>query len=125
VNADVSAPRAARGRLAMRWTAAALIAASIGAGALALTGRALGMATEALRIAEGSTLFLAAAAYLAYALAHHRNRRELLTRSILVSAFALWAVVALAPRFSGAALLNDLTMLLFVADLAILLSPWD
>ena len=35
----------------------------------------------------------------------------------------LWAVVQIAPGFSGAALLNDLTILLFVADLAILLSP--
>ena len=31
--------------------------------------------------------------------------------------------IALAPGISGAALLNDLTILLFVADLAILLSP--
>ena len=45
------------------------------------------------------------------------------TRLILVTAFVLWAVVQIAPSFSGAALLNDMTILLFVADLAILLSP--
>lgn len=45
------------------------------------------------------------------------------TRLVLVTAFALWAIVQLAPSFSGAPLLNDLTILLFVADLAILLSP--
>ena len=72
---------------------------------------------------EGATLLLAAGAYLAYALGHYRNPRELITRAILVAAFALWAVVQLAPTFSGAALLNDVTILLFVSDLAILLSP--
>jgi hypothetical protein len=77
-----------------------------------------------LRVLEGVTLFLAASAYLSYALAHHRNRRELVTRSILVAAFALWAIVQLAPGFSSAALLNDVTILLFVTDLAFLLSPW-
>jgi hypothetical protein len=77
-----------------------------------------------LNVLEGVTLFLAASACLAYALAHHRNRRELVTRSILVSAFALWAIVQLAPGFAGAALLNDVTILLFVTDLAFLLSPW-
>ncbi|HEY8763433.1 MAG TPA: hypothetical protein VIM18_04555, partial [Solirubrobacteraceae bacterium] len=77
-----------------------------------------------LGVLEGVTLFLAASAYLAYALAHHRNRRELVTRSILVSAFILWGIVQLAPGFSGTALLNDITILLFVTDLAFLLSPW-
>ena len=57
-----------------------------------------------------ATAVLAAAAYLAYALAHHQNRRELVTRSILVSAFALWAIVQLAPGFSHVALLNDITI---------------
>ena len=116
---------ATRPRVALRWLAVALIGASIAAGVVALLGRALSMEATAQRVAEGVTLFLAAAAYLAYALAHHRNRRELVTRSILVSAFALWGIVQLAPGFSGSALLNDLTMLLFVVDLAILLSPWD
>ena len=49
--------------------------------------------------------------------------REVVTRLVLVTAFALWAVVQLASSFSGAALLNDLTILLFVVDLAIVLSP--
>ncbi len=45
-----------------------------------------------------ATLFLAAGAYLAHVLAHHNDRRELLTRSILVTAFALWGVVQIAPE---------------------------
>lgn len=53
----------------------------------------------------------------------HSDFRAVITRLTLVFAFALWAVVQLAPPFSGAALLNDLVILLFVADLAILLSP--
>ncbi len=77
-----------------------------------------------LQVLEGVTLFLAASAYLACVLAHHRNRRQLVTGSILVSAFALWGIVQLAPDFTGAALLNDITILLFVTDLAFLLSPW-
>ena len=76
-----------------------------------------------LRLLEGATLLLAAVAYLFYVLAHHSQAGEVITRLILVIAFALWAIVQLAPAFSGAALLNDLTILLFVADLAILLSP--
>ena len=114
-----STRRSALGRLA-----AALIAASIAAGLLAVVARLLQAAAADVRALEGVTLFLAAAAYLAYALAHHRNRRELVTRSILVSAFALWGVVQLAPGFDKVALLNDITMLLFVVDLAFLLSPW-
>ena len=115
----LSTRRSALGRLA-----AALIAASIVAGLLAVFARLLHAAAADLRAFEGVTLFLAAAAYLAYALAHHRNRRELVTRSILVSAFALWGIVQLAPGFDEVALLNDITMLLFVVDLAFLLSPW-
>jgi len=72
---------------------------------------------------EGATLLLAALAYLFYLLAHHSQVGEVVTRLILVIAFALWAIVQIAPAFSGAGLLNDLTILLFVADLAILLSP--
>ena len=106
------------------WLAAALVAASGAAGMLAVGARIADAPASALRVLESVTLFLAAAAYLAYALAHQKNRRELVTRSVLVSAFALWGVVQLAPGFSGAALLNDITILLFVADLAFLLSPW-
>jgi len=76
------------------------------------------------RILEAVTLLLAAAAYLAYALAHHKNRGELVTRSILVSAFALWAIVQLGPATVDIGLLNDVVILLFVADLAVLLGPW-
>jgi hypothetical protein len=114
----VKAHRPALGRLA-----AALITASVGAGLLTVLARVTHVGFD-LRVLESVTLFLAASGYLAYALAHHRNRRELVTRSILVSAFALWGVVQLAPSFAGAALLNDITILLFVTDLAFLLSPW-
>jgi hypothetical protein len=101
-----------------------LIAASVAAGLLTVGARVLQAAGSDLRVLEAVTLFLASGAYLAYALAHHKNRRELVTRSILVSAFALWAIVQLAPDFADTALLNDFVILLFVADLAFLLSPW-
>jgi hypothetical protein len=110
-------------RPALGRFAAALIAASVAAGLLTVLARVVHAGLD-LRVLEGVTLFLAASAYFAYALAHHRNRRDLVTRSILVSAFALWGIVQLAPGFAGAALLNDITILLFVTDLAFLLSPW-
>jgi len=116
----VTPRRPALGRLA-----GALVASSVVAGLVAVCARIADAPDSDLRVAEGVTLFLAAAAYLAYALAHHQNRRELVTRSILVSAFALWAIVQLAPGFSHVALLNDITILLFVSDLAFLLSPWS
>jgi hypothetical protein len=103
--------------------AGALITASIVAGVITVIVRAAGGGPTILRCLEAATLLLAAAAYLFYVLAHHNHVREVATRLIVVTAFALWAVVQLAPGFSGAALLNDLTILLFVADLAILLSP--
>jgi len=124
VTTDPRTPVSAR-RSALGWLAAALVGASVAAGLLAVGARIAHAASSDLRIVEAVTLFLAAAAYTAYALAHHQNRRELVTRSILVSAFALWAIVQLAPGFSGAALLNDITILLFVSDLAFLLSPWS
>jgi hypothetical protein len=114
----VKARRPALGRFA-----AVLIAASGATGLLTIFTRVASLGLD-LRVLEGVTLLLAASAYLAYALAHHRNRRELVTRSILVGAFVLWAIVQLAPGFSGTALLNDIMILLFVADLAFLLSPW-
>ena len=110
-------------RPALARLAAALIAASVAAGLLTVFSRVVGAGLD-LRVSEGATLLLAASAYLAYALAHHRNRRELVTRSILVSAFTLWGIVQLAPGFDGAALLTDITILLFVTELAFLLSPW-
>jgi hypothetical protein len=110
-------------RPTLRRLAGVLIAAGVLAGILSICLRLGDARSGALRAGEGATLLLAASAYLAYALGHYRNRRDLVTRSILVTAFALWAVVQLAPSFSEAALLNDLTILLFVADLAVLLSP--
>ena len=107
----------------LRQIAGWLIAASAGAGVLAIFVRAV-VGGSLARALEGATLFLAAAAYLAYLLAHHKDRRELLTRSILVSAFALWGVVQLAPGLPGNAVLNDVVIVLFVVDLAIIVSPW-
>jgi hypothetical protein len=110
-------------RPTLRHIAGALITASILAGISSIALRATSGGSSAVRLLEGATLLLAAVAYLFYVLAHHGQFREVVTRLILVSAFGLWAIVQLAPSFSGAALLNDLTILLFVADLAILLSP--
>ena len=112
-------------RPALTWVAAALIATSLLAGLLTICARVLGTIGSDLGVLEGATLFLAGGAYLSYALAHHRNHRELVTRLILVSAFVLWGIVQVAPGFAHVALLNDVTILLFVADLAFLLSPWS
>ncbi len=107
----------------LRHLAGGLIVASVLVGVVAIVVRAAwgGLAARAL---EGSTLFLAAGAYLAYVLAHHRNRRELLTRSILVTAFALWGVAQIAPGLPDDAVLGDVVIVLFVVDLAIVVSPW-
>jgi hypothetical protein len=110
-------------RTRFRQLAGALIAASVVAGLLAIGARVLGGGSPA-RALEGATLFLAAAAYLAHLFAHHEGIRELLTRSILVSAFALWGIVQIAPGLHGNAVLNDVVIVLFVVDLAILVSPW-
>ena len=111
-------------RPVLGWLAAALVAASLFAGLLAIATRVSHASHSLVRVLEAVTLFLAAAAYLAYALARHRNRRELVTRAILVSAFTLWGIVQIAPGFADVALLNDITIVLFVADVAFLLSPW-
>jgi hypothetical protein len=103
--------------------AGGLIATSVAVGVLAIFVR-VGSGGSSARALEGATLFLAAAAYLAHAFAHHEDRRELLTRSILISAFALWGIVQIAPGLPGDALLNDVVIVLFVIDLAILVSPW-
>jgi hypothetical protein len=103
----------------LRHVAGALIAASVGVGLLAVGVRA-GWDGSSARALEGTTLFLAAAAYAAHVLAHHNNRRELLTRSILVSAFALWGLVQIAPGLPAGAVLNDVVIVLFVVDVAIL-----
>jgi hypothetical protein len=42
----------------------------------------------------------------------------------VVSAFALWGLVQIAPGLPGNAILNDIAIVLFVVDLAILVSPW-
>jgi hypothetical protein len=110
-------------RSQLRHLAGGLIAASAIAGLVAIGVRA-GWGGAPARALEGATLFLAAAAYVAHVLAHHENTRELLTRSILVSAFALWGLVQIAPGLPGNAVLNDVVIVLFVVDLAILVSPW-
>lgn len=110
-------------RPALRQLAGVLIAASIAFGIATIVARAASGGSLTVRLLEGTTLLLAAVAYLLYVLAHHSHLGEVVTRLILVTAFVLWAIVQLAPSFTGAALLNDLTILLFVVDLAILLSP--
>jgi hypothetical protein len=99
-----------------------LIAGSAVVGLVAIGVRA-GWGGAPARALEATTLFLAAAAYVAHALAHHDTLRELLTRSILVSAFALWGVVQIAPGLPANAVLNDIVILLFVVDLALIVSP--
>jgi hypothetical protein len=111
-------------RAKLRHLAAWLIGASVVTGSVAIGVRAAvgGFPARAL---EGAALFLAAAAYLAHVLAHHEDPRELLTRSILVSAFALWGIVQLVPSLPDVAMLNDVVIVLFVIDLAFLVSPWS
>ncbi len=106
----------------LQQLAGALIALSITAGISTLAVRATSGGSLTVRLLEGTTLLLAAVAYLFYVLAHHSQLGRVVSRLILVTAFALWAVVQLASGIFGAALLN-LTILLFVADLAVLLSP--
>ena len=107
----------------LRHLAGGLILAAATVGVLAIGVRA-GWGGSVARALEGATLFLAAGAYVAHVLAHHETTRELLTRSILVSAFALWGLVQIAPGLPGNAILNDIVIVLFVVDLAILVSPW-
>lgn len=108
---------------ALRHLAGGVIAASIVVGVSTVAARLAGGSSLTLRSLEGATLLLAALAYLCFVLAHHSHVGEVVTRLVLVIAFVVWAIVQLAPGFAGAAILNDLTILLFVADLAILLSP--
>lgn len=107
----------------LRHLAGSLIAASALVGVVAIGVRA-GWGGAPARALEGAALFLAAAAYVAHVLAHHESTRELLARSILVSAFALWGLVQIAPELPDNAVLNDVVIVLFVVDLAILVSPW-
>ena len=110
-------------RTQLRNLAGGLIAASVATGLLAIGVRAIWGGSFA-RALEGAALFLAAGAYLTHVIAHHEDRRELLTRSILVSAFALWGIVQLAPGLPGNAVLNDVVIVLFVVDIAIIVNPW-
>jgi len=107
----------------LRHTAGWLIAGSVLVGLFAIAVRARWGGWSA-RVLEGGTLFLAAGAYLAHVLAHHEHGRELLTKSILVSAFALWGVLQIVPGLPHGAVLNDVVIVLFVIDLAIIVSPW-
>ena len=107
----------------LRHLAGWLIAGSVLTGVFAIAVRA-GWGGAAARVLEGGTLFLAAAAYLAHVFAHHEHARELLTKSILVGAFALWGIVQIAPSMPGAPVLNDVVIALFVIDLAIIVSAW-
>lgn len=110
-------------RTRLSHLAGALIAASVAAGVVAIAVRAAWGGLPAC-VLEGGTLFLAAGAYIAHALAHHDDQRELLTKSILVSAFALWGLIQLVPGLPCSAVINDVVIVLFVVDLAIIVSPW-
>jgi hypothetical protein len=107
----------------LRHLAGGLITSSVLVGVVAIGVRA-GWGGAVARALEGTTLFLAATAYVAHVLAHHQGVRQLLTRSILVSAFALWGLVQIAPGLPEAAVLNDVVIVLFVVDLGLLVSPW-
>jgi hypothetical protein len=107
----------------LRRLAGGLITSSAFVGVAAIVVRA-GWGGAVARALEGTTLFLAAAAYVAHALAHHQGARQLLTRSILVAAFALWGLVQVAPGLPDVAVLNDVIIVLFVVDLGLLVSPW-
>jgi hypothetical protein len=111
-------------RPTLRYLAGALIAASVLSGIIAICARA-GMAGAAIaKTLEGAALFLAAAAYLAHSVAHHERLRELLPKLILISAFAGWGVVQVAPGLPSVPVLNDIVIVLFVVDLAFIVSPW-
>lgn len=110
-------------RTRLRQVAGGLIAASVLAGLIAIAISAGSHGSSATAF-EGAALFLAAGAYLAHVLAHHEHPRELLTRSILVTAFALWGLVQIAPTMPGSAVLNDVVIVLFVVDVAMIVSPW-
>jgi hypothetical protein len=73
----------------LRHVAGRLIVASVLTGVYAVAVRA-GCGGLSASVFEGVTLFLASAAYLAHVVAHHEYAREMLTKSILASAFALW-----------------------------------
>jgi hypothetical protein len=107
----------------LRHLAGGLITSSALVGVVAIGVRASAGGAVA-RALEGTTLFLAAAAYVAHVLAHHEGARQLLPRSILVAAFALWGVVQIAPGLPDVAVLNDVVIVLFVVDLGLLVSPW-
>ena len=107
----------------LRHLAGGLITSSALFGVVAIGVRA-GSGGAVARVLEGTTLFLAAAAYVAHVLAHRQGAPQLLTSSILVAAFALWGLVQIAPGMPAAAVLNDVVIVLFVVDLGLLVSPW-
>jgi hypothetical protein len=57
-------------------------------------------------------------------IAQHEHWRELLTRSILVSAFALWGIAQIAPGLPGNAVLNDVVIVLVRRRPREFVSPW-
>jgi hypothetical protein len=101
-----------------------LIIAGVATAATALVARLAHADRVLLRLLEGGALLLAAGAYLAHLLSHRPTRRQLVLRSGLVTAFTLWAIVQLFPDWSAAATVNDGAIVLFIADLALVLSPW-
>jgi hypothetical protein len=82
----------------LQQLAGALIALSITAGISTLAVRATSGGSLTVRLLEGTTLLLAAVAYLFYVLAHHSQLGQVVSRLILVTAFALWASRTARPR---------------------------
>ncbi len=109
---------------ALLRVAEALIIVGAATGVAALVARLADGALLLLRLLEGAALLLAAAAYLAHLLSHRPSRQELILRLGLVTAFVLWAIVQLFPSARAAAALNDGAIILFIGDLALVLSPW-
>ena len=84
-----------------------------------------GWGGAAARALEGATLFLAAAAYLAHVLAHHETApraADPLDPGERVRACG--DSCRSRPDCPTNAVLNDVVIVLFVVDLAILVSPW-
>jgi hypothetical protein len=106
----------------LRHLAGGLMGASVGTGLLAICVRAVWGGSSA-RALGGATVFFAAVAYLAHVVAHHDDRRELMTRSILFSALRFGGSRRSRPDRRITRQLNDVVIVLFVVDLAILVSP--
>jgi hypothetical protein len=99
--------------------------AGVAAGVLALVLRLAAASAVAVRLLEASALLAAAAAYLVHLAGTARTARDRALRSGLALAFVLWAAAQAFPEAAAAPFLNDGAIVLFVADLALMLHPWS